>query len=172
MATSKQLTKAVYYTVLAICVAPSVGLYQGVPMPAPAAPNPMVWQQGINSSANWQQLGCPHDYESDAEKERMIQRGLCKNVTPKPTRSPTNSRQHRKIWPPIYQEKNMANIKLQNLTSLAGADLFSDTESFMQDLSENELVDLQGGKAPRITAQLSIFCRPTPRPTPPIFIGD
>jgi hypothetical protein len=62
----------------------------------------------------------------------------------------------------------MANIKLQNLTSLAGADLFNDIESFMQDLSGNEL-DLQGGKAPQITAQLSIFCRPIPRPTPPVF---
>jgi hypothetical protein len=61
----------------------------------------------------------------------------------------------------------MANIKLQNLTILAGADLFDDAESFMQDLSGNEL-DLQGGKAPQITAQLSIFCRPIPRPTPPV----
>jgi hypothetical protein len=63
----------------------------------------------------------------------------------------------------------MANITLQDLTSLAGADLFGDAESFMQDLSKNEL-DLQGGKAPQITAKLSIFCRPTPLPTPPIFL--
>lgn len=97
MAMSKKLTKAVYYIMLTICVAPSGGLAQGIPMPAPAAPNPMVWQQGINSLANWQKLGCPHDYESDAEKERMIQRGLCKNVKSKPTQSQTNSRQRRKI---------------------------------------------------------------------------
>ena len=62
----------------------------------------------------------------------------------------------------------MANIKLQNLTSFIGSDLFNDAESFMQDLSEHELA-LEGGKAPQITAQLSIFCRPIPRPTPPIF---
>ena len=61
----------------------------------------------------------------------------------------------------------MANIKLQNLASLAGADLFNDAESFMQDLSEHELA-LQGGKLPKITAQLSIFCHPIPRPTPPV----
>jgi hypothetical protein len=61
----------------------------------------------------------------------------------------------------------MANIKLQDLTSIAGLDLFDDAENFMQDLSANEL-DLQGGKAPQITAQLSIFCRPIPKPTPPI----
>ncbi len=63
----------------------------------------------------------------------------------------------------------MANIRLKNLVGydITGSDLFSDSESFMQDLSENEL-DLQGGKAPRITARLSIFCRPIPQPTPPI----
>jgi hypothetical protein len=38
----------------------------------------------------------------------------------------------------------MANIKVRDLTSIAGADLFSDSESFMQDLSDHEL-ELQGG---------------------------
>jgi hypothetical protein len=63
----------------------------------------------------------------------------------------------------------MANIKLKDLSSgnVTGSDLFSDSESFMQDLSETEL-DLHGGKAPQITARVSIFCRPIPRPTPPI----
>jgi hypothetical protein len=38
----------------------------------------------------------------------------------------------------------MANIKVQSLTSNTGADLFSDSESFIQDLLEYEL-DLMGG---------------------------
>jgi hypothetical protein len=41
----------------------------------------------------------------------------------------------------------MANIKVRDLTCIAGADLFSDSESFMQDLSEDELT-LQGGVTP------------------------
>ncbi len=62
----------------------------------------------------------------------------------------------------------MANIKLIDLAGkIAGFDLFNDSDSFMQDLSEHEL-DLQGGKAPMPTARLSIFCRPLPMPTPPI----
>ena len=67
----------------------------------------------------------------------------------------------------------MSNIKVNDLTGyhVTGVDLFSDSESFMQDLSENEL-DLQGGKAPQVTARLSIFCRPIPQPTPPIFGVD
>ena len=62
----------------------------------------------------------------------------------------------------------MASIKVRDLMSITGVDLFHDTESFMQDLSGDELA-LQGGKAPQITARLSIFCRPIPQPTPPIF---
>jgi hypothetical protein len=64
----------------------------------------------------------------------------------------------------------MASIELTDLAdhNSTGSALFSSSESFMQDLSEDEL-DLQGGKAPQITAQLSIFCRPIPRPTPPII---
>jgi hypothetical protein len=67
----------------------------------------------------------------------------------------------------------MAHVKLDNLAGYdtTGSDLFSDSESFLQDLSENEL-DLQGGRAPRITARLSIFCRPIPQPTPPVFVVD
>jgi hypothetical protein len=40
----------------------------------------------------------------------------------------------------------MANIKVRNLTddTIVGTDLFNDMESFMQELSENEL-NLQGG---------------------------
>jgi hypothetical protein len=38
----------------------------------------------------------------------------------------------------------MANIEVKDLTSIAGADLFNDYESFMQDLSESELI-LKGG---------------------------
>jgi hypothetical protein len=63
----------------------------------------------------------------------------------------------------------MTNIKVKDLSTptITGADLFIDSESFMRDLSDNEL-DLEGGKAPQITARLSIFCRPIPQPTPPI----
>lgn len=39
----------------------------------------------------------------------------------------------------------MANIKLQDLTSIVGANLFDDDESFMQDLSESELIIKGGG---------------------------
>ena len=75
-------------TVLAtVFIPPNAGLAQGIPTPAPAAPNPMVWQQGVNDSATWRQLGCPHDYSSDAEKAEMIRKGLCKNVKPQPVRS-------------------------------------------------------------------------------------
>lgn len=64
----------------------------------------------------------------------------------------------------------MANIKLIDLAGkIAGLDLFNDSDSFMQDLSENEL-DLLGGKAPIPTARLSIFCKhPLPVPTPPVI---
>jgi hypothetical protein len=64
----------------------------------------------------------------------------------------------------------MANITVKNLaqySSIVGTDLFNDTESFMIDLSENEL-GLQGGKAhlqtPPVTAIEKI-----PVPTPSIF---
>jgi hypothetical protein len=38
----------------------------------------------------------------------------------------------------------MANIKLKDLSIIVGIDLFSDSENFMQELSESEL-ELQGG---------------------------
>ena len=38
----------------------------------------------------------------------------------------------------------MANINVRDLTSIAGADLFNDSESFMRDLSDREL-ELGGG---------------------------
>jgi hypothetical protein len=38
----------------------------------------------------------------------------------------------------------MANITVKDLTSITGVDLFSDSESFMQDLSGDELA-LKGG---------------------------
>jgi hypothetical protein len=64
----------------------------------------------------------------------------------------------------------MANIKLTELVgSITGFELFNDSDSFMQDLSEDEL-DLHGGKLFLPTARLSIFCdRPRPIPTPPIL---
>lgn len=61
----------------------------------------------------------------------------------------------------------MSNITVEDLTSIVGTDLFNDSESFMRDLSDHEL-DLQGGKAPQITARVSVFCRPIPMPTPPV----
>ena len=65
----------------------------------------------------------------------------------------------------------MANIKLQNLTSFAGADLFNDAESFMQDLSEHEL-DLQGGiKNIMMTIRDTTYKLKTTTilPTPPVI---
>jgi hypothetical protein len=38
----------------------------------------------------------------------------------------------------------MTNIKLKDLNSITGTDLFNDSESFMKELSEHEL-SLQGG---------------------------
>ena len=69
----------------------------------------------------------------------------------------------------------MANITLQDLISsnITGASLFNDSESFMQDLSEDEL-NLQGGSKHRqittrvITARETIFPGKYPRPTPPV----
>jgi hypothetical protein len=66
----------------------------------------------------------------------------------------------------------MANITLKDLISsnITGVSLFNDSESFMQDLSEDEL-NLQGGwKHPQPTARDTIFpIKPMPRPTPPVF---
>ncbi len=38
----------------------------------------------------------------------------------------------------------MANINVKDLISIAGADLFNDSDSFLQDLSEMEL-NIKGG---------------------------
>jgi hypothetical protein len=43
----------------------------------------------------------------------------------------------------------MANIKVQDLSSITGADLFNESENFMRDLSDDEL-ELQGGWTPVI----------------------
>jgi hypothetical protein len=66
----------------------------------------------------------------------------------------------------------MSNIKVKDLSipTITGSDLFLDSESFMRDLSDNEL-DLQGGKAPRITARISIFCCPIIEYTPHIVVA-
>jgi hypothetical protein len=48
---------------------PRLALAQLAP-PPPAAPNPMVWQEGINKAENWRILGCPHNYSSDEELEK------------------------------------------------------------------------------------------------------
>ncbi|WP_310485388.1 hypothetical protein [Chamaesiphon sp. VAR_48_metabat_403] len=64
----------------------------------------------------------------------------------------------------------MANIKLRDLASIAGADLFNDSESFMQELSENEL-SLQGGiKDFPMTIRDTTYRFKTPGilPTPPM----
>ncbi len=49
----------------------------------------------------------------------------------------------------------MANIKISNLQP-AGYDLFSDSESYMMDLSENELNTTHGGFTPILTTVISI----------------
>jgi hypothetical protein len=62
----------------------------------------------------------------------------------------------------------MANIKLKDLTgnTISGINLFIDSESFLQDLSEHEL-NLHGGKdlLPTPPQKAIEF----PAPTPPIF---
>jgi hypothetical protein len=63
----------------------------------------------------------------------------------------------------------MAKIEVKDLTqsSIAGLDLFNDLESFIQDLSENEL-SLQGGKVLLQTPPVKDIDK-IPAPTPPIF---
>jgi hypothetical protein len=39
----------------------------------------------------------------------------------------------------------MANIKVRDLTSITGVDLFNDSESFMRDLTDDELANQAGG---------------------------
>jgi hypothetical protein len=47
----------------------------------------------------------------------------------------------------------MANILLKNLvdTNTPGHDLFHDSESFMRDLSEEDSINIQGGKGESLT---------------------
>jgi hypothetical protein len=65
----------------------------------------------------------------------------------------------------------MANITLKDSigSSNIGAILFDDSESFMQDLSQDE-IDLKGGglKRPQPTARETIFPIKYPMPTPPV----
>ncbi|MFN6569530.1 hypothetical protein [Dendronalium sp. ChiSLP03b] len=56
----------------------------------------------------------------------------------------------------------MANINISDLHS-AGYDLFSDSELFINDLSEEEL-NIQGGFISR--PWFSPYCRPIPTPRP------
>jgi hypothetical protein len=44
----------------------------------------------------------------------------------------------------------MANIKLQDLANVTGVDLFNDTESFMRDLSDREVILQGGSKGPHL----------------------
>jgi hypothetical protein len=62
----------------------------------------------------------------------------------------------------------MSNIKLTDLNRIVGTDLFTDSEDFMKDLSEDEL-DLQGGmKGIRMTVRDTVYRFKTPGvlPTP------
>jgi hypothetical protein len=65
----------------------------------------------------------------------------------------------------------MSTIKVKDLVvnSTVGIDLFKDSESFIQDLSEDELNLQGGGKYPLPTARETIFpIKKYPVPTPPI----
>jgi hypothetical protein len=50
----------------------------------------------------------------------------------------------------------MANIKVRDLTNIAGADLFNDSESFMRYLSDDELSVQGGGSFIVVTAIVTI----------------
>jgi hypothetical protein len=58
----------------------------------------------------------------------------------------------------------MTNIIITNLITVStnGADLFDDSESFLRDLSENELDLLGGGKYFQITTPDVVPILPTP----------
>jgi hypothetical protein len=59
----------------------------------------------------------------------------------------------------------MANIKVHDLASIAGLDLFNDSESFIRDISKCELA-LQGGKRNRPP-----FVPPVATPIDPVEPG-
>ena len=68
----------------------------------------------------------------------------------------------------------MANIKLKDLGgTVTGSDLFADSESFMQDLSDREL-NIQGGAniGCDVIIRNTIFRIPHPMPTPPVKLYD
>ncbi len=68
----------------------------------------------------------------------------------------------------------MANINLKDLgINTIGADLFSDSESFMRDLSDNEM-NAQGGNniGCDVILRNTIFRIPRPMPTPPIKVDN
>ena len=50
----------------------------------------------------------------------------------------------------------MANIKVLDLNSITGEDLFNDSESFIRDLSDDEL-ELQGGFPPAVLAYIAVL---------------
>jgi lactobin A/cerein 7B family class IIb bacteriocin len=58
-----------------------------------------------------------------------------------------------------YLEVNiMASIIVNNLLSysVSGAELFNDSESFMQELTEDELMETNGGISPSITVTIPL----------------
>ena len=66
--------------------------------------------------------------------------------------------------------KQMSNIKLTDLNGIVGADLFYDSENFVQDLSDDEL-NLQGGiKDIQMTIRDTTYKFKIPAPTPPMKI--
>jgi hypothetical protein len=68
----------------------------------------------------------------------------------------------------------MAKIDLKDLgNNTIGADLFSDSESFMRDLSDNALTT-QGGNnlCCDVILRNTIFRIPRPMPTPPVKVFD
>lgn len=68
----------------------------------------------------------------------------------------------------------MANIGLKDLSNnTSGSDLFSDSESFMRDLSDNEMNDRGGNNlCCDVILSNTIFRIPRPMPTPPVKIYD
>lgn len=68
----------------------------------------------------------------------------------------------------------MTNIEIQDLASNSiGVELFSDSESFMRDLFDNEL-NVQGGGnlCCDVILRNTIFRIPRPMPTPPVRVDD
>jgi hypothetical protein len=70
-------------------------------------------------------------------------------------------------------DKAMAKIKINNL-SATGSDLFSDSESYFDQLSEGDTLSIQGGRNVLLTIKHfpTQTVRTGPLPTPPIFIDE